>query len=108
MPTPFSGEELADFGIEKQIPSRKRPTQLDAVERSAAAQRHVGLSVRESALPHVDDDALEGLALALMDGHRPRQLVRELREAPDRFRHYSARRRIESVTHAFPDGFFDA
>src|SRR5512142_413702 len=47
------------------------------------AEHHVELAVREDAAGDVDDDAVERLALALVDGHRPGELHRILAELAD-------------------------
>ena len=59
--------------------------QDDALERRAPAERHVGLAGGECAALQVHDDAVEGLALGLVDGDRPSEAEGKLREVADRF-----------------------
>ncbi len=57
--------------------------EVQPVELGDAAEGHVGLPGREAALAQVDDGAVVALALRLVDGDRPREAQRELRELGD-------------------------
>ena len=63
-----------------------RARQHQPLEGSATTQGHVGLAGGEHAV-QVNDHAVEGLPLALVNGHRPGQAERELGKSPRRTGH---------------------
>jgi hypothetical protein len=75
----------------------------DALKARAAAEGHVDLSVGERPPPDVDDDPVEGLALALVDRDRPGQLERVLGERADGLGHDFAGLPVEGEPENLPD-----
>ena len=82
-PTVRRPQESDDPPVRLEVPGQHRPGEDEAFQRPAAAQRHVELPRHERAAAEVHDDPVQGLTLALVDGHRPGEGERELGEGPD-------------------------
>lgn len=68
-----AGQEADDPPVHADVALQDGRLEDDALERRAAAEGDVDLPVGERAAPDVDDDPVERLALALVDGDRPGQ-----------------------------------
>ncbi len=86
-------QEPGDATVRLQILWQHRTFQHQAGQRCAPAQRHIKLARREHAAGEVDDQPVQRLALALMDGDRPGKLERQLGERADDLAAEASRRR---------------
>ena len=83
-----TGQELDHLIVHENVMLSDGLAKDDALERGAAAQGHIDLTMGKGAPADVDDHLFKGLALTLVDGNGPGQLQGILGEGAHRLGKY--------------------